>query len=66
MSREKLMRKKKKNILTEEQQQKKAEMDERRRAHIQRVAEEQKRSVIEKILNVEAFDGRRIAQRERR
>ena len=47
-----MFKKKRKNILTEEQQQKKVEMDERRKAHIQRVADDQKRVVIEKIMNV--------------
>lgn len=46
-------RKKKKNILTEEQLQKKLEMEERRKAQINRVADEQKRNVVEKILNVD-------------
>lgn len=50
--RDKLLRKKKKNILTEEQLQKKNEMEEKRKAHMVRIAEEQKRQVIQKILNV--------------
>lgn len=46
------MRKKKKNILTEEQLQKKNEMEERRKAHMNRIAQEQKNQVIQKILSV--------------
>jgi len=38
--------------LTPEQLQKKTEMEERRKAHINRLADQQKREVVEKILNV--------------
>ena len=44
-------KKKKKNILTEDQQKKKSELEEKRKAHINKVADEQKKNVVEKILN---------------
>lgn len=44
-------KKKKKNILTAEEKQKKIEMEEKRRAHQQRVSEEQKQHIVNKILN---------------
>lgn len=62
--RDKLLRKKKKNILTEEQLQKKNEMEEKRKAHMVRIAEEQKRQVIQKIMNVVLVSCRKTEQKE--
>jgi Fe2+ transport system protein B len=61
-----LSRKKKKNILTAEQLQKKLETEERRKAHITRVADEQKKSIVDKILNENKSRKEKTTESERR
>lgn len=58
-------KKKKKNILTAEQLQKKTQMDEKRKAQINKLADEQRRNVVEKILNVSVVNDDIGKQKER-
>ena len=65
--REKYMGKKKKqNILTEEQLLKKQEMEERRKAHVRRVADEMMRNVVGKVLNENPSKRERVPEKERK
>lgn len=59
-------KKKRKNILTAEQLQKKMETEERRRAHITRVADEQKKNIVDKILNENRARKEKTTESERR
>ena len=59
-------KKKRKNILTAEQLQKKMETEERRRVHITRVADEQKKNIVDKILNENRARKEKTTESDRR